>query len=296
LLSFSALDQWWLGYPEQALIRCNQAVAGDLAQKDPYGQAFATGVGCTVLFLLRSERLRLQECCMRCLSLSSQQGFSMWQPYAEVFQGWLRILGDEYTAGNEYLTGEGLAGVTQMQNAISLWQDMGMTIGADGLVMVLADGYLAAARRCRLSDDTTRNNLLRIALTTIEPFLGPQVPYGQSYQAELYRLKGEVLLERAGLAAAGEALACFEHSLQLGQAMGALAWELRTAMSVVRLRMRQGEAYVAELAAARSCLQDLHARFTEGFGFPDLQEAAELLLRANLPVLGDQVAVEAKSR
>jgi hypothetical protein len=46
----------------------------------------------------------------------------------------------------------------------------------------------------------------------------------QSYQPELYRLKGE-LLERDGLAEAGEAL----------------TWELRAAKNLVRLRERQGK-------------------------------------------------------
>ena len=65
-----------------------------------------------------------------------------------------------------------------------------------------------------------------------------------------------------------ETLACFQQSLQLGQGMGELAWELRAAMSLVRLRMRLGEAYAAELAEARACLRDLYARFREGFDFP----------------------------
>ena len=81
-------------------------------------------------------------------------------------------------------------------------------------------------------------------------------------------MKGELLLERDGLAAAGEALACFQQSLQLGREMDALAWELRAAMSLVRLRERQGEAYAAELAEARSLLRDVYERFTEGLPSP----------------------------
>ena len=59
--------------------------------------------------------------------------------------------------------------------------------------------------------------------------------------------------------------------------MGALAWELRTAMSLARLRLRQGKAYAAELAEAQACLHAVYARFTEGFASPDLQEAAALI-------------------
>lgn len=45
-------------------------------------------------------------------------------------------------------------------------------------------------------------------------------------------------------------------------------------MSLGRLRLRQGDACAAELVEARACLRDVYARYTEGFEFPDLQEAA----------------------
>ncbi len=88
---------------------------------------------------------------------------------------------------------------------------------------------------------------------------------------------GELLLERDGLAAAGEAVEGFERTLQLGREMGALAWELRTAMSLVRLRLRQGEPCAADLADTRSFSREVFAKFTEGFEFPDLLEAAALI-------------------
>jgi predicted ATPase len=65
--------------------------------------------------------------------------------------------------------------------------------------------------------------------------------------------------------------------MQIGREQKALAWELRAVMSLVRLRLRQGEACAAELTEAHQLLRDLYARFTEGFGFPDLQEAARLI-------------------
>ncbi len=103
------------------------------------------------------------------------------------------------------------------------------------------------------------------------------MPCGQSYQAELHRVRSELLLARDGLAAAGEALACFERAMQIGAKQGALAWELRAAMSLVRLRESQGDACAAELAEARESLRGVYAQFTEGFAFPDLVEAKALL-------------------
>ena len=48
-------------------------------------------------------------------------------------------------------------------------------------------------------------------------------------------------------------------------------------MSLVRLRVRQGEVCAAELVEALQCLRDVYRRFTEGFAFPDLQDAARLI-------------------
>jgi hypothetical protein len=48
-------------------------------------------------------------------------------------------------------------------------------------------------------------------------------------------------------------------------------------MSLVRLRERLDGAGAAELAEARQCLREVYGRSTEGFGFPDLQEAAALM-------------------
>jgi tetratricopeptide (TPR) repeat protein len=265
-LTFSALDQWLLGYPEQALARSAQAVTGALDQGDLYGQALASAVGLTTLFLPRSNPAALQERANLSHRLSLVKGFAAWQAYAEVFLGWLAVM-----------RGEDVAGIEQMRGAIAGWQAGGMAAGTDALVLVLADGCLAAAAAATAAANAARAGRLSTALAAIEPLLGPQVPCGQSYQAELHRVRGELLLTRDGLNAAEEALACFQLALQLGREHGALAWELRAAVSLVRLRERQGDACEAELAKARSCLRTVYARFAEGFAFPDLVEAKALL-------------------
>ena len=99
----------------------------------------------------------------------------------------------------------------------------------------------------------------------------------QAYQSELHRLRGELLLAREGPVAEHEALNCFQRAMEIGRQQGALAWELRTAMSIVRHRQRRDQVGGEELADARAVLRDIYARFTEGFAFPDLREAATLL-------------------
>jgi DNA-binding SARP family transcriptional activator/tetratricopeptide (TPR) repeat protein len=269
-LSFSAIGLWLLGYPEQARARCIQAVTDAIERGDPYGQAFALVSDCNVLFLVRIDETALQERSELSYQLCLQQGFVMWQPYMEVLFGWLAVM-----------QGEDLASIDRIQRAIAGWQVKGMAIGMPFLTTVLVDGCLAVARRINASGDTAgakeRNRLLATGLEAIELLIGPEIPFGQNFQPELYRLKGELLLERNGLAAAGEALECFGQSMQISREQKALAWELRAAISLVRLRQRQGEACAAELVEARQLLMDLYASFTEGFNFPDLQEAAALI-------------------
>jgi predicted ATPase len=53
---------------------------------------------------------------------------------------------------------------------------------------------------------------------------------------------------------------------------GALSWELRTSTSLARLQKDQGR-----IAEARSLLQSVYDRFSEGFETADLKTAKQLL-------------------
>jgi hypothetical protein len=268
-LPWVALDHWFLGYPEQAREYSKRALAVAVEQGDPYGQAFASAIGSITLFLLRSGAAVLQERTELCHRLCQEHGFLWWQAYSEVFLGWLAV-----ARGEE-------AGIERMQSAIAAWQAKGMLIGTDNLSLVLADGCLAAAGRRPPVGNEERTQLLAIGLSAIDTVLGPpRLPCGDSYLAELHRVRGELLLARDGLAVAGEALGCFQKALALGRETGALAWDLRAAMSLVRLRrslQSQGEGSTADLAEAQRDLAEAYGRFSEGFDTVDLVEAKALL-------------------
>ena len=281
-LAFSGMVQWFLGRPERALVHSKQAVAGALERGDAYGQAFATAVGSTVLLLLRSEAATMAEWTRRCFQLSLEHGFGTWRGYAEIGIGRLMVMG-----------GEDVAGIERMRNGIAGWEAEGMVVGVPSFVVILADSCLLAASRRAAAGGSERESLVAYGLAAIDSAFGlAGVPCGQCFEPELHRLRGELLLARDGLAAAEEVLACFDRALQLGQEMGALAWQLRAAMSLVRLRercdgprsaaAREGEGGAggaAELAKARRCLAGVYAQYTEGFALPDLQEAAALSAR-----------------
>ena len=91
------------------------------------------------------------------------------------------------------------------------------------------------------------------------------------YEPELYRLKGELLLQQHGDNQA-EAESCFHHALTIARHHQAKSFELRTATSLARLWQQQGKRQ-----EAYDLLAPVYGWFTEGFDTADLQEAKALL-------------------
>jgi predicted ATPase len=91
------------------------------------------------------------------------------------------------------------------------------------------------------------------------------------YEAELYRLQGELLLARSTCQTT-EAEICFHQALDIAHRQEAKSLDLRAAMSLSRLWQRQDKR-----AAAHQLLVRIYGWFTEGFDTADLQEAKALL-------------------
>jgi hypothetical protein len=121
------------------------------------------------------------------------------------------------------------------------------------------------------------------------------------WEAELYRLNGELLLIQAGggleniphetsiVAAADggatgrsarrtEAEACFRQALHVARRQEARSLELRAAMSLSRLWQQQGKR-----TEAYDLLAPAYGWFTEGFDTADLHEAKALLEELSRP-------------
>jgi predicted ATPase len=92
------------------------------------------------------------------------------------------------------------------------------------------------------------------------------------YAAELMRVKGELLLQDSGDQSAVTADQYFTRAIEVARRQGALMWELRSAMSLAGLRVRQGRH-----GEARQILAPVYDRFTEGFETPDLRSARAML-------------------
>jgi predicted ATPase len=91
------------------------------------------------------------------------------------------------------------------------------------------------------------------------------------YEAEVHRLKGELLLAQNARNAA-QAEESFSTAIEISRKQHAKSWELRATTSFARLLAKQ-----RKRDKARTMLAEIYGWFTEGFDTPDLKDAKSLL-------------------
>ncbi|MFQ5813233.1 MAG: AAA family ATPase [Anaerolineae bacterium] len=245
-LSHAAWALWLLGYPDQALKRCQEALILAEELSHPFSIVFALNFA-AVLHQFRQERQAVKERSEAVIALSTEHGFPFWIAGATVLQGWALAV--------EGKTEEGIA---QMRQGLAAWQATGAEIGVPHYLALLAEAYGQAGQA-------------EEGLSALAEALASVDNTGQrSWEADLYRLKGELLLMQA--AAEADAEACFRQAIQVARQQDAKSWELRATVSLCRLWQKQGKR-----EEARQLLAEVYGWFTEGFDTPDLREAKALL-------------------
>jgi class 3 adenylate cyclase/predicted ATPase len=245
--SFASWCHFYLGHPDRALAVSEAAVALAKRSENPLSLALAlffAGIG----HVQRGELDRTQERADEVVGLAEQVGLPFYLGLGRVFRGWARVE-----------SGEGEAGIAEMQQAMVELVGIGSGIGATQILFWLADSLRKVGRH----DD---------ALGTLGLGFAQAEQQGEHfYDAELHRLRAEILLDMDGNAVE-EAEALFGQSLEIARRQEAKTFELRAATSLARLWQRQGKR-----AAARALLAPVYAWFTEGFGTRDLKDAKALL-------------------
>ena len=119
-----------------------------------------------------------------------------------------------------------------------------------------------------------KTNQIQDGLETIEEgFTLIQQMGAYFYEAELHRLKGQLLLQQSPDNQT-KAEACFQHAISIAQRQSAKSWELHAAASLAKLWQQQGKRQ-----EAYDLLAPAYGWFTEGFDTADLIEAKALLDR-----------------
>jgi predicted ATPase len=239
--AFGAVALWLLGYPDEAERRSEAAVRRGQALSPPshaLGLHFAA-----MLHQLRGGATRVRALAEASAALGAEHGLSFWRAGGAVLSGWALAAGGE-DEGLERLNqglGDWLAtgSVTYQTYYLGLLAEVLAGRGAvEGGLRVVEEG-LAVARR-------TGEGL---------------------YEAELYRLRGELVLRGAGPEAARRAENDFRRALEIARRQEARSLELRAATSLCRLGCEESGGALAEV----------YGRFTEGHETADLKEALALL-------------------
>jgi predicted ATPase len=92
------------------------------------------------------------------------------------------------------------------------------------------------------------------------------------YEAEIWRIKGELLLKAAASNAQAEAESCYHQAIEIARRQSAKSFELRASKSLARLWQQQGKH-----EEARQMLAEIYGWFSEGFATADLKDTKALL-------------------
>jgi predicted ATPase len=278
---------WFLGYPEQALLKSQSALTLARHQADPFDLGFAL-IFAAGLHQFRREGQITQEHAEAGIALAREHGFTALLSAGTIRRGW--ALAEQ---------GHAEEGLQYMQQGLTSRQATGAELAQPYFLALQAEvyGHLGQGDR---------------ALTLLSEALAAMYASGEHrLEAELHRLKGELTLQQfkvqgstlkvensqsAFPAPQLDAEACFLKALDVARRQQAKSLELRAAVSLVRLRLYQAQDRAprntqhetpatqregrAMLDEAHTVLSEVYNWFTEGFDTKDLQEAKALLTEA----------------
>jgi predicted ATPase len=164
---------WFLGYPDQALQRINDALRLARACAHPFCLARALLAAIRV-HKYRRDGQALPTLSADLLALATAQGFTMRAASGMIEQGWMRVQ-----------RGEGAEGIRQMQHGLANARATGSALGQAYQLASLAEAY------GRVGQVDAGLHTLAEAQTVV------RTQEEHFYEAEVYRLTGEFLWARA---------------------------------------------------------------------------------------------------
>jgi predicted ATPase len=257
-LSVGALDLWLLGYPEQARRWSDRAVM--LAREAAYAYSLAISLAFSFWFhYFCQERTVAQERAEEVIAIATKQGLALTLAGGMIMQGW--ALAQQ---------GQGEAGIAQIREGLAAFRATGAEHFLTIELTMLAEAYDA------VGEPAAGLDVLAEAVAQVE------TTEERFWEAEIYRLKGELLLTAQGAGLSRGAVEgmqdaespeeCFLKAIEIARRQEGKSLELRATVSLGRLWQRQGKK-----DEARHMLADIYGWFTEGFDMIDLRQARALL-------------------
>jgi DNA-binding winged helix-turn-helix (wHTH) protein/tetratricopeptide (TPR) repeat protein len=260
LRCFAAWTLWFQGKCDSALKRIMEALAIARELSEPHHGLVQPLVFAAILHQLCRNPQKAQEYAEAAIAVSSEHRLVVYHSMATIALAWSLL--------DQELTEEA---IEQLRHGLDVYQASGAEI--------LRPHFQGA-----LGHALSRSGQFKEGLTLLEESLAAAQRTGEkSCEAELYRLKGEVLLMQAkgvvsNLRTAGkssvveQAECCFDQAIKIAQCQGARSWERRAVMSLAQLYQECGKKEEARAMLAQVC-----SKFTEGSDTADSQDAKALL-------------------
>jgi predicted ATPase len=249
---------WALGYADQAQQRSQEALAQAQQVGHPPSLVYAE-LYAAIFSQCCRDVTAVQAHADAMMVLATAQDLGHRIEHGRILRGWaLAMQGDAAT------------GVAHIQQGLVAVQSMGLKLYRPYFLSLLAEAYGQAGQP--EAGLTVLTEALTLVASTEE----------QWWEAELYRLRGELLLHaECGVRhTAWTPEECFRQAIEAARRQQARSLELRAALHLSRLWQRHGKR-----DHALQLLVEIFSWFSEGFATPDLQEAQELLgaLTGELP-------------
>ena len=197
---------------------------------------------------LRRETDAAHEQAEALIALATEQGFALFLAIGGILRGATRTA-----------LGQRGERIGQIRQDLAAVRETGSAVWEPYFLGLLADAY-------------AQEGQVEAGLATLDEALAAAQATGQRMvEAELYRLRGSLLLRQPGTPQT-EVETWLQRALDVARRQEAKSLELRAAMSLSRLWHQQGKR-----KEARDLLAEVYAWFTEGFDTADLQEAKALL-------------------
>jgi len=263
--SHAAWALWFVGKPDEALNRMQKALALAHDLSEPHGLAHAFFFS-AILHQLRREKRMAQEHAEAALAIATEHRLLLYQANATIVRSWARIEPGQQEEAEE------------LRRGLAAHQATGTELLRPHFLGLLAETLHIAGQ-------------VKEALLVLDEAVAVAERNSEHYyDAELYRLKGELLLMESTGRALSEAAAvgkgmvergqrastkaeeCFRQSMRIAQRQKARSLELRAATNLARHYQNQ-----ARFEEARVLLTRIYNTFTEGFDTSNMREAKALL-------------------
>jgi predicted ATPase len=248
--AFLARILWLQGLPDQANEAARRAVEAAQTNGHDLSLCHALAQAACPVALFAGDLPVAEALVSTLIARATQHGLVLWRAIGHCYKGALVIQRGDHASGCHMLR-QALAGLGPARFAAYQAAFLG----------TLAEGLAA-------------NRQIDEALVVIDDALERCDRFQTQWCiADLFRIKGELILLAEGEAAIAAAERHFQQALVRSRQQGALSFELRAAMSLGRLWSRQGRP-----DEARAAVAEVYQRFTEGFTTADLLAAQAFLV------------------